>query len=370
VTGHTAGSGAPDEVDWPALATLGGTLVFYMGVKTMPDIVARLMAEGIGHDTPAAVVENAGMSCQRTVVGSTGNIADRARDESIRPPALLIIGSVVSLYPRLAWFEKLPLFGKRIAVTRATARVENMTARLRALGAEVFEIPTIAIRPLELDDEDRARLEEIAGYDGVVLTSPAAVEILVDRLRDLDLDVRSLAGVKIAAVGESTSSTLQGYGLRADIVPDEFTADSLGERLRDEGVSGLRFLLPRSGKARAGLVEQLLELGAVVDEVKTYEPVPAQTSRDRIEEVLALQPDFITFTSSSTVENLVRIIGDEAFEAHRAALRAASIGPATTRTLKGFGLNPVVEADTHTVGGLIEAMEQFVESGRVAGSEG
>lgn len=363
ITGHSANSGVSDQVNWSSLASLGGTLVVYMGVKTMPDIVARLMVEGMSGSTPAAVVENAGMSCQRTVAGVISDIADRAREESIRAPALLIIGSVVSLYPRLAWFERLPLFGKRIAVTRATARTENMTARLRALGAEVFEIPTIAIRPLDLDAGDRSRLERIGQYDFVVLTSPAAVEILVDRLRDLSLDVRSLAGVRIAAVGESTSACLAKYGLRADVVPDDFSADALGEYLGEEGINGLRFLLPRSGKARAGLVERLAELGAEVDEVKTYEPVPARTSCDRIQEVLALEPDFITFTSSSTVENFVRIIGDDAFEMHRSQMRAASIGPATSRTLKGLGLEPVVEAETHTVGGLIEAMERFVEAG-------
>lgn len=364
VTGHTAGTGDADEVNWSALASLGGTLVFYMGVKTMPEIVDRLTGEGLDPATPAAVVENAGMSCQRTVAATAGSIATRAREEDIRPPALLIIGSVVSLYPRLAWFERLPLFGKRIAVTRATSRSESMTTRLRALGAEVFEIPTIAIRPLALDDDDRGKLETIGEYDIVVLTSPSAVEILVDRLRDLHLDVRNLAGVRLAVVGESTAARLEGFGLHADITPDEFTAESLGARLCEEGVSGLRILLPRSGKARAGLVEQLAELGAKVDEVKTYEPVPADTSRERIEEVLALRPDFTTFTSSSTVENLVRIVGEGVFEACRESLCAASIGPATTRTLKRYGVEPLVEAATHTAGGLIEAMEELVENRR------
>ena len=363
-TGHTASAASDDAVNWQALADLGGTLVFYMGVRSMGDIADRLCEAGLDRSTPAAVVENAALPYQRTVTGSVADIAQRAGEERVQAPALLIIGDVVSMYPQLAWFEKLPLFGRTIAVTRATGRSESMSARLRALGADVLEIPTIAIEPLELSDAERDRLRRVSEYDYLVITSPASVEVFMQRLLELGLDARALATVRVASIGESTSARLRGFGIVADMAPDDYVAESLVESFqKEEDIAGKRILIPRSGKARTALVDGLESIGAAVDTVSTYAPVQADTSRERILDVLDREPDFVTFTSSSTVDNFVRILGEDVFQEQRSRVNAASIGPATTRTLRRFEIDPVVEADPHTVAGLINAMEERIVNG-------
>ncbi len=359
VSGHSAADGSRTDVDWKALADLGGTVVFYMGIRSMPEITQRLVEAGRDPATPAAVVENAGSSCQRTVTGTLADIAARSSEAGVGSPGLLIIGEVVTLYPELAWYEQLPLFGKRVAVTRAAERAESMSARLRALGADVVEIPTIQIRKLPVAGEQLEWLRNLDRYDDLILTSAAAVDIFFELLKSVGRDARALAGLRLAAIGAATARHLDAYGIRPDLCPADFVAESLLADLAAQDMQGRRVLLPRSGKARAVVVERLEELGAVVDELKIYEPTPAETSYEEIRTVLDTPPDFITFTSSSTVENFIRILGEDDFTKRKQEIRAASIGPVTSKTLRRHGIEPIVESERHTAGGLIDAMEAW-----------
>jgi uroporphyrinogen III methyltransferase/synthase len=338
VTGHEDPAKPGSAIDWAALARFPGTLVFYMGVRSLPRIAERLTAEGRPPDEPVAVVERGTLPNQRTLVATLADVAERAAQERIRAPAITLVGAVARLRERLAWLESRPLHGRTVAVTRARAQASTLAARLRALGAAVVEAPAIRIQPLETE------LPPVRAYDLVCVTSPNGAELLLDRLRD----ARELAGVTVAAIGPGTARALRARGIEPDIVPERAVAEGLVEALADTPVR--RVLVARAAEGRDVLPDALRARGARVDVVALYETVAEPLDDDA--RAAAAAADYLLFTSASSVRFFAQAAGAEAL----CGPRLCSIGPATSAELRAHGAEPDLEADLHTPDGLIAAL--------------
>jgi uroporphyrinogen III methyltransferase/synthase len=328
VTGFSAQS----DVDMGALAAFPGTLVFYMGVRTLPQIAERLIAEGRNPDEAAAVVERGTFPDQRTITGTLADIAMRASDAQVRAPSITIIGAVAALHAQLVG----PLAGRTIAVTRAREQASGLAARLQALGARVVLAPAIRTEPLD------ARLPDLAGFDLLCLTSPTGAA----RLLDLVHDARALTGPRIAAIGPGTAAALRSGGIEPDIVPARSNAEGLVEAL--EGVDVRRALIARADEGRELLPDALRARGAEVELLALYRTIAEPLSAS--ERAAALAADLLVFASSSAVK---------AFHTAAGTLdgpRIASIGPATSATIRDLGGAVAIEAAEHTPDGLIGAI--------------
>lgn len=350
VTGHEDPEKDETALDWTALARFPGTLVFYMGVKRLADNAAALIAGGRDHDEPAAAVERGTMPGQRTVVATLGTLAEAVEREAIAAPALIVVGEVVRRRDTLAWLERRPLHGKRVVVTRARAQASGLAAALRALGAEVVELPAIRISPRIDSDEVKRAVDAIQSYALICLTSPNGVRLLFQALEEAGLDARALAGATVAAIGPGTAQALAQRGIAADVVPERFVAEALVEALEPVEVAGRPVLIARAAEARDVLPDALGERGAKVDVVAVYETEREDPPDDAIE--AAQSADYITFTSSSTVRNLVDAMGSRL----PSAARVVSIGPITSEAARAAGLDVAVEAKRHDIDGLIEAL--------------
>jgi uroporphyrinogen III methyltransferase/synthase len=358
VTGHEDPEKEESGLDFQALAGID-TLVFYMGIGRLEALTQRLIEAGKDSRTPAALIHRGTTPGQRVVTAELGSLAEAARREQIRPPSLIVVGPVVVLREQLAWFDALPLLGRTVLVTRTRTQASQLSARLLELGAEVIEAPTIEIQPVEdFTRVDRA-LGELSDYDWVVLTSPNGADALCSRLAHLGLDARSLAGAKIAAVGPGTRKALAERMLSADLMPEKYVTEELARALVETDVAGKRLCLLRSDLAGAEMVDILLSAGAKVDDVAIYRTVRPAGLAPRASEALgAGEVDWVTFTSSSTAENFLALTDPQDLS----GLRLASIGPITSRSLRDNGLEPAVEASTHTIDGLVEAI-RLAEAG-------
>jgi uroporphyrinogen III methyltransferase / synthase len=350
VTGHEDPEKEESALDWTALASFPGTLVFYMGVKRLDENAAALIDAGRDPGEPAAAIERGTWPGQRTVTATLGTIAEAVAREEIKAPALIVVGEVARRREELEWLERRPLHGKRIVVTRARAQASGLAATLRSLGAEVVELPAIRIEPLIDSDEVLKVAGALGIYELVCLTSPNGVRLLFEAMEAAGLDARALAGVTVAAIGPGTARALAERGVLADVVPERFVAEGLIEALEDTEVSGARVLVARAAEARDVLPEALRERGAEFDVVALYETVREQPGNDEIE--AAQSADYVTFTSSSTVTNLAEALGDR----FPKDARIVSIGPITSETVRAAGLEVDVEAKRHDIDGLLAAL--------------
>ncbi|HEY1538429.1 MAG TPA: uroporphyrinogen-III C-methyltransferase [Solirubrobacteraceae bacterium] len=345
VTGHEASSSEVDPakpdtlIDWPALAAFPGTLVFYMGVRSLERIASQLVAGGRPASEPVAIVQRGTFADQRTVSGTLEDIAARAAEAGIRAPAITVVGEVAALHDEIAWFAAGPLAGRSVAVTRARAQASPLAARLRALGASVVEAPAIRIEPLE------ATLPDLAGFDLLCVTSPNGAR----RLLELCRDARDLRGPAIAAIGPGTADALRAGGIAADIVPPRAVAESLVAAL--EGRPVKRALVARAETARDLLPDALRERGAEVEILALYRTVAEPLSDDA--RGAALGADYVTFTSASAVRFFLEAAGPDGLGPSQ---RIVSIGPITSAALREHGLEPHVEAGEHTPDGLVAAL--------------
>jgi uroporphyrinogen III methyltransferase/synthase len=343
VTGHENPVKGGSTLDWEALARFPGTLVFYMGVANLPRIAERLRAAGRPADEPAAVVARGTLPGQRTVSGTLADIAQRAADAEIGPPAITLVGQVARLRETLAWLERRPLQGQVVAVTRARAQASGLASRLIELGAEVLETPAIRIVPRQV------ALPDPGEYSLICFTSTNGVRIFFELL---GRDARALAGVRVAAIGPGTAGALHRHGITADIVPERFVAEALLDALAAEPLQGTRALVARAAEARDVLPEGLRARGAEVDVVSLYDTV-AEPLADPEREALA-RATHVTFTSSSTVRFFLEGGGEVG------GARVVSIGPITSDTLREHGIDPHVEAGRHDIEGLVEAIVEDV----------
>jgi uroporphyrinogen III methyltransferase/synthase len=353
------------SLNWRALAGID-TVVFYMGVTALDSIAANLAAAGRDAHTPAAIITAAGSPSQRVIVTTLGQLPQAAAGQQVRPPALIIVGQVVGLREQLAWLERLPLYGRRIIVTRTRRQNSELSARLAELGAGVLEAPAIEIAPVTDTSAINACLNRLGEYDLVAFTSANGVAAFAEHCRRLGVDGRALASARIAAIGPATAEALEQLFLKPDVMPDTFTTEALGTALaklfRGEGQEKSqqprprKVLLPRADIATDTLPELLRQAGAQVDEVAFYRTLcPDSLPADAAGALRDGAVDWITFASSSCVTNFLALLTKSGL-AIPTATRLAAIGPVTAETLRQAGLTPHVIANPYTIPGLVDAI--------------
>jgi uroporphyrinogen III methyltransferase/synthase len=345
VTGHRV-----EAIDWAKLGATE-TIVLFMGLVNFGAIARELIAGGRSPDTPAMIVRWATRPDQETLVGTLSTLPALITERGLKPPATIVIGEVVSLRDRFNWFERLPLFGKRIIVTRDRRQAAELAAPLEELGAEVIPLPTIDVQP----PADYAPLDQAIGrlrtYDWLIFTSVNGVKHFVERLDASHRDLRAVAA-KICTIGPATRAAIEALHLKVDLMPPEYVAESLVEAFTEENLAGRRILLPRAAVARDLVPSELIRRGAHVDVVEAYRTVTPADVAERAIEALARKPHWITFSSSSTVKNLEKAVEPGSLR----GVKIASIGPITSKTVRDCGLEVEVEANPHTVEGLVAAI--------------
>lgn len=357
LTGHDV-----DGVDWGAMASRQ-TLVIFMGLMSLAEIANRLVAAGLDPATPSAAVRWVTHGKQEVVTGGLRDLPSRIAAARLKPPALVIIGEIVALRRDLDWFDKLPLRGQSIVVTRAESQSQAFAGRLRGLGAHVIAIPVIALEPPSSWAAADGAIRDLSTYEWLVFTSANGVERFVERLDASARDLRDLPS-RICAIGPATARSVEALHLRVDLLPEAYVAESLAEAFERLGMRGRRVLIPRAQEAREVLPQKLVELGADVEVVPVYRTVLPEASRDLAEQVWASDavPNWVTVTSSSTVRHLAQLVSPSTL----ARSKLASIGPVTSVTAREHGLPVTVEAMPYTTEGLAEALCAYVTASRIS----
>ncbi len=358
ITGHEDPDKSESAHNWDALARSASTLVFFMGVKNLPMIAENLIKAGMPQDMPAALVRWGTTCNQRTLVSTLRRVAEDARAFGFTPPSLIVVGRVIALRDKLNWFEKRPLLGKGVVVTRAREQASELVVLLEELGACCFQFPTIEIKPLD----DYGHLEEailgLADFDWVIFTSVNGVKHFWNQLDAIGLDTRVLGGCEVAAIGPATAELLTQKGVRPDFVPEKYVAEGVDEGLLALGVAGKRVLIPRAEKAREVLPEELRKAGAEVLVLPVYETGLAEQGPDALLDRLDADAiDFVTFTSSSTVENFFALIEPDILRKYP-KVKLACIGPITAKTLEGFGFKAHIQPEEFTIEALAKALAE------------
>ncbi len=358
VTGHEDPTKDTSSVDWGKLAAGADTLVCLMGMGHLESIVEALLDSGKAPDTPIALIREGTTPGQRTLTGTLGTIVKEAKEADLQPPVVIVIGEVVGLKDKLDWFESRPLSGKRVLVTRARAQASVLSRLLAEGGAEPLELPAIEIEEVADPGELDEAVQNLPAYGWVLFTSVNGVEAFWKRLHALGRDSRWFRNVKIGAIGPATGEALASCGIHPDLVPQEHTSEALAEALASLGIDGQRILLPRADIAPHDLAERLAELGAQPHKVVAYVTRPPVESIAEARRMLADGGiDIITFTSSSTVNNLVSAMKGELDPIKGCTI--ACIGPVTAATAEGVGLTVDIVAGEHTIPGLVSAMEDY-----------
>jgi uroporphyrinogen III methyltransferase/synthase len=359
VTGHEDATKGSTQTDWAALARSGTTVVLYMGVGSLPQTAAALIAGGMAPDTPAAAIQWATYPAQRTVDATLATLADQVAAAGLTAPVITVIGRVVALRNEIRWFDRAdrrPLLGQRILVTRATAQASALSERLRALGAAVTEMPATRLELL-----DRAPLAEaltrVSTYRHMVFTSQNAVRIVWDAMRAAGQDARALAGVVVSAVGPATADALLEHGIAVDVSPSRFVAEGVLEAFAERtDVRGARVLYPAALGARDVLPVGLRRLGAIVDVVPIYRSVfDGRGAAALCAQLAAGELDLVTVTSASAVRGYLEAVGPEL----AGRVGVASIGPVTSAAARAAGIPVVVESNPSTIAGLVTAVRSM-----------
>lgn len=362
ITGHEDPTRKNSRVAWDKISTGIGTLVFYMGIKNLPSIAENLIKHGRDPKSSVAVIRWASTPEQQTVTGNLENIAELVKEAGIKPPALVVVGEVVTLRDTINWFEKRPLFGKRILVTRTRDQASELVTMLEDQGADCLEGSTIALVEPDSWAEIDSALADLDKYDWLLFTSINAIKFFFKRVAAKGMDCRDLNGPRIGVVGTATADFLQGYGIRADLLPTEFTGEGLAEELLERGVKGARVLIPRALKAREILPEKLRAGGAEITVAPVYQNVRPDDYA-KVRRVLEEKRiDMVTFTSSSTVRNFLEMleIKDQTeFARLLGGVKIAVIGPVTARTARENKLAIDVEPGTYTIPAMVDAIVDF-----------
>ncbi|MBC8283137.1 MAG: uroporphyrinogen-III C-methyltransferase [Nitrospinae bacterium] len=362
ITGSNEKNQGDIHIDWEKIASRSGTLVFLMGARKLPLIVEKLMKYGKTPDTPIAVIQWGTTARQKTWKGTLSTIVKISSKEKISPPALTIIGEVVNLKPEIEWYERLPLFGKTVVVTRKGDQAEGMIDRLQELGAEPFFFPVIeTIAPNDWAPLDEA-LNHLSLYDGLIFTSVNGVRFFFQRLKEIQQDIRNLKDIRVYTIGPKTAEAVRNLGICVDVVPEDFVAESLIENIGKEKISGQRFLIPRAAVAREVLPEKLREMGATVDVAPAYQTVlPKRKSDALVKRLQSGSIDVLTFTSSSTVKNFLNMTGEGLLPEIKKT-RIACIGPITAKTAEDAGLTVDILPKEFTVASLLDAIEDHYQA--------
>ncbi|MDA3915362.1 MAG: uroporphyrinogen-III C-methyltransferase [Deltaproteobacteria bacterium] len=363
ITGHENPDKKETSMQWDIYARSNATLVFLMGVKNLANIAKNLINNGKSPDTPVALVRWGTTARQQTVTGTLETIVEKVKKAKLKSPAIIVIGHVVSLRNELAWFDKRPLFGKRIVITRARAQASSLVSKLSKLGAQCIEIPTIKIAPPEDISPLKKSIENIDIYDWLVFTSVNGVKFFFDTLFDMGKDVRILGHLKLACIGPVTKERLQDYGIISDILPETYRAESVIKAFLNIKLKNKKILLPRAKKARTILPEELTKMGAKVDEVIAYETLLDMNKKEELINLLQDNKiDAVTFTSSSTVSNFISLLDSKNTGKLLKNIIIASIGPITSKTARSLDIEPEIEAGEYTIQGLVDSLLAYYES--------
>ncbi|MXV77472.1 uroporphyrinogen-III C-methyltransferase [Candidatus Poribacteria bacterium] len=353
VTGHSAAMHADSNINWSQLATAVDTLIVYMGVAHLSEIVNRLISNGRDKHTPVSLVR-VGTTPQQTVVqGTLENIAEKVEAVQMNSPAIIIVGHVNNLREHLRWFDTKPLFGKRILITRARAQASEFAERLEENGAEVIQFPTIEIHPIKLRDEQIPTPDK---YNWVIFTSVNAVEIYYSLLNSIGLDTRAFLTCQVCAVGPKTIAALNGIGIKPDFVPTHSSGNVIARELQN--VQDKNILLPRAKIATADLPQRLRERGAHVHDVAIYDTLKVESECGDVilKDLLEGKIDIVTFTSSSTVRNFLEMFPEQNPKELLSKVHVAVIGPTTEATARKHGVKVNIISKDATIESLTQAV--------------
>lgn len=364
VTGHEDPEKPSTALDWTRLAGSQGTLVFLMGMKNLPTITTRLMSEGLTPSTPVAITRWGTRVSQHTVVGTLADIVQKADAARLEPPTVIVVGEVVRLRPTLNWFERRPLFGKRVLMTRAKEQAGELAALLTGYGAEAIEAPTIMIvPPFDWAPVDQA-ISRIETYHWIIFTSVNGVARFMTRLWETGFDSRCLGGRQLCCIGPRTAEELEKFGVKADVIPTDYQAEGVLEALEQRDLKKVRILIPRAEVARELLPGELRARGAHVDVVPVYRTViPDPNDGGLRQQLMDHRIQVVTFTSSSTVKNFVTMLGG--VDAVRVLVRSvtiACIGPITAKTAEEHGLTVSIMPKENTIPALVDAIAHYYKN--------
>lgn len=360
ITGHEDPGKESSSHNWSALANSGSTLVFLMGVKNLALISEKLIQAGLDKNVPASLIRWGSTCHQESMTANIGNIAKRSEEKSLKPPAILVVGQVVKLKDQLGWFEKKPLFGQGVVVTRAREQASKLVDLLHNQGACCFEFPTISIEPLPDYSQLKKTISSIHEYDWVIFTSVNGVKFFWNQLEAMNKDTRTLGNCQVGAIGPATADLLRTKGVHPDFVPKDYVAESIVEGLLEKGVLDQKVLIPRAEKAREILPQKLSQAGAKVEVIPVYQT--KLTQQDGLEIIQAMQDkkvQYITFTSSSTVRNFFQLVSQDSlrdFVPDQVSL--ACIGPVTAKTLEEYGFKADIIPEKYTISALTESLIQ------------
>jgi len=362
ITGHEDPKKKRTKIPWSSLGKIS-TLIFLMGINKLDKIVDKLRKNGKSSNTPVAVITWGTYPAQKTVVGSLKNIIGKTIENRVKPPGIIVVGEVVKLREQIQWYEKKPLYGKNILITRPKRQASEFINGLNELGANTIEFPTIQIsHPKSWSRLDKA-IKRITEYNWIIFTSTNGVSSFFNRLKYKNLGFKSLSNIKFAVIGKKTKQSLEDHGLSADIIPDEFRAEGLIKEFQSADLIGKRILIPRAKEARQILPEKLKRLGANVDVVTAYEnKIPESlNSKKLIDEIKKSDIDVITFTSPSTVNNFYSVFKTSEKTFKNSLI--ASIGPITTEALRSHGKEPEIAAKEYTTKELTkEILNYFIDA--------
>ncbi len=352
ITGHEDHKKRKSAIKWDEIAKGPDTLVFLMGIKNLKEIKNNLIKYGRNKNTPACIVHQGTMPTQKVVTGTLDEIDMLAETEDIKAPGIIVVGDVVHLRKKLAWFENKPLSGKKIAVTRAPHQSIKMGELFAEKGANVIYLPTIEVIPLEPNNLLLESINFIQKYFCIIFTSVNGVSIFLNKLFAEGKDIRALHGIKIIPIGEATFSALKSNGLNPDFLPNSFTSEGIVDVLKCLEIKNKKFLHPQAAEARNIIAEYIRRHGGECDVIPVY-----KTSIPSMPVPITEMPDVITFTSSSTVNNFIKIYGKDIL--HNSLV--ASIGPITSETLKSHNINVHMMAKRYDLIGLVEAIEDYMK---------
>ena len=354
VSGSEDLSKSESSIPWEILAKNGGTLVVLMGWATLESILETLAREGMPSSTPAALVQWGTWAKQRTVTGDITNVIERGKRAGLAPPVVAVIGGVVNLREELAWFDRRPLFGKRVLITRSRTQMSRLRSLLDDAGAQSVELPVIEIAPLDDYTEMDRAVATLGEYEWVIFASTNAVESFFHRLEHLGRDARHFGPVTVGAIGPATAAALASRGIKADFVPSRPVSETILLELSGRRWQGVRVLLPAADIGRDELESGLSRWGAIVDRLAAYRNRPVPDAARRAKDAFSGGVDIVTFTSSSTVRNLVDMLDGDRTALEQSFI--ACIGPVTAKTARELGLRVDLQAKDHTVEGLVESL--------------
>ena len=357
ITGHEDPAKDESNIYWDKISTGIGTLVFYMGIGNLEPNMKKLIENNRSPDTPVALIRWGTTSQQETLIGTIADIAEKAKAVNFKAPAITVVGGVVSLRNKLRWFDKKPLFGKKIVVTRSREQASDFAELLEVNGAEVVQFPTIDVVPPKTWKGLDSAIKRISSFNWIVFTSVNGVKYFVERLKKNKKDLRDLKGIKVCAIGPSTAEELSSFGIAPDFVPKEYRAEGIIKGIGKGGIKGKRILIPRAEVAREILPEELKKKGAKVTIAVAYRSIKPKGNTEKIINLLRDKKiAMVTFTSSSTVKNFVEMFEKEDYKALLNGVKIASIGPITAKTASELGIKTDIMPKAYTIPALTEAI--------------